>query len=291
MERPFRLWVHVAKVKQAALAALFLLAASDCADEGDAGNRARMKAAATAAALRHQFDDPARPDSLRLAAGRSLVRLDPEFLASRYARQPVLVRGLIDEAVAAGDTTALPLVARLFEIRGGEERIDFEVDLIAFGGAARSRLVEMLGRSDGSLVVRAANVLARTGALEASADIAPLLQHRDDWIRIGAAHALGQLETGAATQALLTALSDTVYTVVNAALVGLAKQHSAMAYEPALALLGDDRPEVRKHAAHALGEIGNPAALEVLGRVSREDPNSGVRFMASRALQALRDVK
>ena len=52
-----------------------------------------------------------------------------------------------------------------------------------------------------------------------------------------------------------------------------------------------DRPEVRKHAAHALGEIGNPAALEVLGRVSREDPDSGVRFMASRALQALRDVK
>ena len=289
MEQPRRLQGHLAAVKKTALAGvcLLLLAGSGCADKEDRRNRADMKAAARAAVLRHRFDDSAQPDSSRLAAGRGLVRLDPEFLANRYARQPVLVRTLIDAAVAAGDTTAVPLVARLFEITGGEERIDFEVDLIAFGAAARPRLLEMLSRPDHSLVVRAVSVLAKTGAVEASADIAPLLQHRDDWIRMGAAHALGQLETELATQALLSALSDTVYAVVNAALVGLATQRATEAYGPALVLLGDRRPEVRKHAAHALGEIGNPGALEALGRVSREDPDSGVRFMASRALQAL----
>ncbi len=276
-------------VKQASALSICLcvLLGGACADDDDRWNRAQMKIAARASTLRHSFDDRAKPDSSRLAAGRSLLRLDPEFLASRYAEHPRLVRALIDEAVSARDTVGLPLVARLFELRGGEERIDFEVDLIAFGAAARGRLVEMLDRPDRSLVVRAAETLARTGADEAAADIGGLLVHADDWIRMGAAHALGQLGTEAATDALLAALTDTAYVVVNAALVGLASQQAASAYDPALALLEDGRPEVRKHAAHALGQIGDPAALGPLQQVSRDDPDSGVRFMASRAVQAL----
>ena len=278
-------------VKQPVVVGLFLLFGSACTDGEDRWNKARMKVAAKASAGRHRFGDLAQPDSARMSAGRVLLQLDPEFLASRYQAHPVLIRRLIDEAIAGGDTNGLPLVARLFEASTGEQRIDFEVDLIAFGAAARPRLLEMLQRPDRSLVVRAADALAKTGATEAAGDIASLLQHEDSWIRMGAAHALGQLSAEAATAALLTALSDSSYAVVNAALVGLGRQQVAVAYEPALALLADARPEIRKHAAHTLGQIGNLGAIEVLQGVSKNDPDSGVRFMVGRALKVLEDTE
>lgn len=291
-----RLRARSSAVKQALVPCLALLVLSACADadgDGDGGdrwNRAGMKIAAKASALRHRFDDQAEPDSARLAAGRELLPLDAEFLASRYHEQPLLVRAIIDAAVATGDTACLPLVARLFVSSDGEARIDFEVDLIAFGAAAHPRLVDMLRHTDRTIVVGAADALAKGSALAAVPEIAALLGHADGWIRMGAAHALGQLPSEKATEALLSALSDTTYAVVNAALVGLASQRAVAAYEPALALLIDGRPEVRKHAAHTLGQLGMPQAREILNRVSHEDPDSGVRFMATRALQSLDDA-
>lgn len=273
---------------------------SGCSGDGDVSaadagpdrwNRAGMKVAAQASALRHQFDDGTRADSSRVRAANQLLALDPEFLAIRYGQQPVLLRQVIDNAVAAADTQVLALVARLFETRGGEERIEFALDMVAFGAAARPRLAGFLQRSDRGLVVRAADALAKTGVAEAAADIGPLLHNADDWIRMGGAHALGQLRTTRATELLLTALEDSSYAVVNAALVGLASQRATVAHEPALALLRDGRPEVRKHAAHTLGQIGSlvqgARTAEALERASQSDPDSGVRFMAKRALQAL----
>ncbi len=274
-------------VKQVAVICLSVAVLAGCADGEDRWNQAGMKIAARASAWRHQFDDPTQPDSLRMVAARGLLRLDPQFLAARYAQYPQLLRGTIEQAVVARDTICLPLLIQLFETRGGEERIEFEVDLIAFGAAAHPYLRELLKRQDRGVVVRAADALAKSGAEVATADISALLLHNDDWIRMGAAHALGQLRGKAATDALLTALSDSAYAVINAALVGLASQHAAVAYEPALALLADSRPEVRKHAAHTLGQLGNSAARAGLLRVSEQDPDGGVRFMASRALQVL----
>lgn len=264
--------------------------AADFADD-DPWNRAGMKVAARASSLRHQFDDASRPDTSRAQAARELMRLDPEFLAARYDGNAVLIRQLIEQAVAAKDTTALALLARLFETRGGEERIDFALDLAAFGDAARGRLVGFLQGSDRGIVVRAADALAKAGVVTAAADIGPLLSHPDDWIRMGAAHALGQVPGPQATDLLLAALSDSSYAVVNAALVGLAAQKAVAAHGPAMTLLQDARPEVRKHAAHLLGQIGGlvpgSAAAEALEQAKTSDPDPGVRFLAGRALQTL----
>jgi hypothetical protein len=257
-----------------------------CTDDEDRWNQAGMKVAARASAWRHQLDDPTNPDSSRMAAAQGLLRLDPQFLAARYTQYPRLLRATIDQAVTAQDTTCLPLLIQLFE-RPGEQRTQFKKDFVTFGGLARPYLVVLLGHPDRGVVVAAAEALAETGVEAAATDLAPLLTHSDDWIRMGAAHALGQLRTTSATAALLTALSDTAYAVVNAALVGLGNQHAASAYEPAMALLHDHRPEVRKHAAHALGQFGNLAARNELQRVSEEDADASVRFMASRALQTL----
>lgn len=289
MTKARRLRAGRSRVKQSAWCVAGLLWLAACGnDGGDRWNREGMKVAARASTLRHTFDDATKPDSLRLAAARDLLALDAEYLATRYARVPRFVRPILDEAVAAGDSAGLVLAARLFESHGGEQRIEFEADLLAYGPRARAYLRPFLARSDRGLVVRAADALAKSGAPEAAADLAPLLQHEEEWIRMGAAHALGRLDDTAATEALLEALQDSAYAVVNAALVGLSRQGAAAAYEPALALLEDARAEVRKHAAHALGQIGDPRARERLRHVSRDDPDSGVRFMATRALDELR---
>lgn len=249
-----------------------------------------MKVAAEASALRHRFDDVDVTDSVRVASARQLLPLDPQFLAQRYATHAHLLRPIIDDAVAAHDTTVLPLVAQLFERSSGEARIDFSVDLIAFGTQAGPHLRPLLSRSDPGLVVRAADALSQAAGQAAIDDLIPLLSRQQEWIRMGGAHALGRLEGPQATEALVTALQDTAYAVVNAALVGLARQQATGAFDAVRPLLDDARPEVRKHAAHALGEFGDQRATDALRRVSQQDDDSGVRFMAQRALQSLADV-
>lgn len=56
-----------------------------------------------------------------------------------------------------------------------------------------------------------------------------------------------------------------------------------------MALAKSDNVHVRKHAAIALGELGDVRAVEAVRRLAQEDEDSGVRFMAGRVLKKLEE--
>ncbi|MFC1525246.1 HEAT repeat domain-containing protein [Candidatus Latescibacterota bacterium] len=231
------------------------------------------------------------PDSARRAAAQRLLLSGRSRLVTAYGSRNCvpIIRQLIEARVASRDTSILPLILDLFRARGGEERIDFEVYLLAFGGPVEGELVGLLGSSDVSLVLRAVDTLAKMKAVAAADTVASLLRHPDSWVRIGAAHALGEIAGPGAAAHLLPALQDTAYSVVNASLVALGGLRAPELYEPAMALATSDNPHVRKHAAIALGELGDARARETLQQLADGDSDSGVRFMARRAVKLLEE--
>ena len=289
------------------LLALLSVVWGGCREEPDQGGKPAAQAAQGAASsappgddgkerpldsnseFRRLFLSPSSSDSVRQLLARHLFSRDPAFLAGEYGNSAntAAVRAAINRGVAAGDTTVIPLLVLLFQRRGGEERINFEVALLSFGPRAEKPLAALLGNADPSVVLRALDAL---GKLKASAEIGAVteqLRHRDSWVRMGAAHALGEIGDTTAVAFLMEALDDTSYSVVNAAMVGLGRLRAARAYGRLIAFTGSDNQHVRKHAAMALGELGDPAARPVLRRLAERDEDSGVRFMASRAIKVL----
>ena len=229
------------------------------------------------------------PDSARLAAAESLLEIDVDFLADSYGRpdNARIVRALIERRVAAGDAEVLPLLVGLFEAVGGEERIDFEQYILHFGRRAEGEMMHLLHAGDRSLVMRALDALVKMHSLAAVDSIAVLLRHPEPWVRIGAAHAIGELGGPLAAARLKMTLGDSVYSVVNAALVGLGHLRDPETYEWIAPLVEDGNSHIRKHAAMALGEIGDRRAIPAVRKLAEGDPDSGVRFMAGRALKRL----
>ena len=228
-------------------------------------------------------------DSVRQLLARHLLATDPAFLAREYGNpaNTAPIRTAVNRAVAAGDTAAIPLLIQLFRQRGGEERIDFEVALLRFGRRAEQPLAALLKDADPSVVLRALDALGKLEARGQIGAVAEQLRHQDSWIRIGAAHALGEIGDTTAVAFLLEALDDSSYSVANAAMVGLGRLRASRAFARLIEFTGSDNPHLRKHAAMALGELGDPRAGPVLRRLAAGDGDSGVRFMASRAVKAL----
>ena len=244
------------------------------------------------AALGRVLDDPSRVDSARVAAAYQLQAVAPDTLAAHwgYGDNPRIIRGLIEAQLAAKDEGALPLLLALFERVEGEGRIDFERDILHYGRRAEGRMLQLLHAESRSLVMRAMDALAKMGSVTAGDSIARLLQHPEPWLRISAAHAVGELGAEGAASHLIAALDDTTYSVVNAALVGLGRLKAAGTYERVAALAASDNKHVRKHAAIALGELGDRRGLEIVSRLASDDPDSGVRFMAGKARDKLKQA-
>jgi HEAT repeat protein len=125
------------------------------------------------------------------------------------------------------------------------------------------------------------------GSNAAADSIARLLDAPEPWVRMAAAHALGEIGAAGASAHLASTLDDSIYSVVNAALVGLGRLRAVEAYEQILALTASDNKHVRKHAAIALGEIGDSRAITTVRQMAKHDADSGVRFMAAKALTKL----
>jgi HEAT repeat protein len=239
------------------------------------------------------LNDAAAGDSLRMQAADHLLQIDCETLALSYRSKGniLLIRALIEDKIKEKDESVLPLLLLLFKQVDSEERIDFEHYILAFGRRAEADLYPLLHANNRSVALRAMDTLAKMRSSPAADTIAHFLRHESPWMRMSAAHALGEIGAQGAVGHLVETLNDSAYAVVNAALVGLGRLKAVEAYEPIEGLLVAANKHVRKHAAMALGELGDRRALEKVRAIAANDGDAGVRFMATKAVEKLEKVR
>jgi HEAT repeat protein len=116
-----------------------------------------------------------------------------------------------------------------------------------------------------------------------------LLGDTDAWVRMAAARAIGEVRDSRATDTLIATLSDADWRVRQLAAWALneMKEKRAVAALCQL-LLGDSRPEVRRAAAEALGEIASAQALPSLHQ-ALNDPEATVRSRVNWAIAEIED--
>ena len=170
------------------------------------------------------------------------------------------------------------------------------IDKMDDPGAVRI-LAEAL--NDDSTVIRmhAAHALEKIGDPSSADAIIEAASDVEDMARSAYMDALGVFKDDRIPQILVSALDDTRYYVKCSALRSLGKLRYSGALESIISIL-DDRSErgndgsvpweeVRKWAAHALGVIGDEAALTPLIK-ALDDSDADVRKYTINALQALR---
>jgi beta-lactamase regulating signal transducer with metallopeptidase domain len=123
----------------------------------------------------------------------------------------------------------------------------------------------------------------------AGPDLASLLGDADEWVRMAAARALGELRDSRATEALVLRLSDSNWRVRELATWALSEMKDPRAVEGLCkALLSDAQVQVRFGAADALGEIRNAEAIPAL-KQALNDPESNVRGRVAWAISEIED--
>ncbi|MBH0200829.1 MAG: HEAT repeat domain-containing protein [Nitrospira sp.] len=147
-------------------------------------------------------------------------------------------------------------------------------------------LITALHNSDWIVRMHAAKALGRIRNAEAVEPLIPLLHDKVKAVREEAAAALAAIGD-AAISSLLKALQHEDWLVRLHAVESLGKAHSKQAVEPLLSVLFNDRDSaVREDAVRALGEIGDPQAVDYLFTAMREP---GLRTVAVEALGRIGD--
>ena len=149
-------------------------------------------------------------------------------------------------------------------------------------------LITALHSGDWIVRMHATKALSRVGNADAVEPLIPLLQDKVKAVREEAATALAAIGD-AAIPALLKALQHEDWLVRLHAVESLGKSQSKRAVEPLLSVLFNDRDSaVREDAVRALGEIGDPQAVEYLLTTIREP---GLRTLSVEALGRIGDPR
>src|SRR5574337_752459 len=149
-------------------------------------------------------------------------------------------------------------------------------------------LITALRSGDWIVRMHAAKALGRVRNADAVEPLIPLLQDKVKAVRPEAAGALAVIGD-AAIPSLLKALQHEDWLVRLHAVESLGKAKSNQAVAALLSVLFNDRDSaVREDAVRALGEIGDPQAVEFLFTAMQE---SGLRTLAVEALGRIGDVR
>ena len=149
-------------------------------------------------------------------------------------------------------------------------------------------LIAALASPDWIVRMHAAKALGRIQDPQAVGPLVPLLQDKVKAVREEASTALAAIG-GAALSSLLDALTHVEWLVRLHAVEALGKTRSPEAVVPLLSVLFNDRDRaVREDAVRALGQIGDPRAVEFLVTAMKEP---GLRPLAVEALGEIGDPR
>jgi HEAT repeat protein len=211
---------------------------------------------------------------------------------------PSLIRMLGDDAPiepvkcwSANDRWT-PALATFKQASPGEEAA---IALAAMGQAAVEPLVAALGHANASVRRNAAWAIGEvTGGMtvERESAVAPLrsaLQDGDEWVRMAATRALGEIRDERAVESLIATLSDGSGRVRELAAWALGEMNDRRAVQSLCTmLLKDAQADARQMAAWALGEIQDPQAVESLN-AALNDEEPRVRAKAKWALSEIQE--
>lgn len=167
------------------------------------------------------------------------------------------------------------------------------IALASFGRQAFGPLSEQLDSSNATVRRNAAWAIGeltnmipgeRAGAVP---QLITLLSDSDEWVRIAAARALGELNDRRALDAVVARLADDKWRVRQLAAWALSEMKDPRAVAALCnLLLSDPRVEVRRGAAEALGEIASAEALPSL-KQALNDAESSVSAKAAWAISEI----
>jgi len=191
--------------------------------------------------------------------------------------------------------TALALLQK-FTFKQPSPGEDAAIALASMGKPAFEPLTNELANANTSVRRNAAWAIGeltnmstekRAGAVP---QLISLLNDSDEWVRMAAARALGELRDERAGEALIATLSDSQWRVRELAAWALSEMKEERAVKALCnALLTDSQAEVRRTVAEALGEIRSREAISSL-KQALNDPEPRVRAKAGWAISEIEDV-